>query len=457
MVFKFNAAQLNQLDQRIDGNLTVGTEADLYAVFGESGQTISVSAYLGRTGSSRDNPIGINRSGRVRLLNADGIVLIEPVNVERAETLGSQSSVRTVHHVSTQIDSFELPGSGTYYIEVSGGIGDYWIGISDPVETFLSLPLDVLTSSIFSIQGDKQEYEFTVTVGQSLAWTYQGERSLQNWAIYDPEGKKVIGASEGLTTIETFSFTATISGVHLLMFEDAKFTAITDPAHIGPFNYSLIPTHPGDFNGDFSVDDLDLALWGVGFGTASGAIQSDGDADFDGDVDGNDFLAWQRNYSVVFTVPATADYDSDSDIDGADFLAWQRGFSNTYDSSHLAAWEESFGQTNASSSTSRIAINTPEQDLLLLHVGPTASVQQLIDTALVLELQGLGIKEEQTLLLYDNIVVEAVLAAINDAETSASVPPEAISTLEDAPADSGDTEEVDLPWMTNELLELVFG
>jgi hypothetical protein len=50
-----------------------------------------------------------------------------------------------------------------------------------------------------------------------------------------------------------------------------------------------------DFNADGKVDNLDLARWQAGYGTASGADNGDGDADGDGDVDGNDFLTWQRN------------------------------------------------------------------------------------------------------------------------------------------------------------------
>jgi len=52
---------------------------------------------------------------------------------------------------------------------------------------------------------------------------------------------------------------------------------------------------PGDFNGDGVVNDTDLPFWQAGFGMASGATASDGDADFDGDVDGNDFLTWQNS------------------------------------------------------------------------------------------------------------------------------------------------------------------
>jgi hypothetical protein len=57
------------------------------------------------------------------------------------------------------------------------------------------------------------------------------------------------------------------------------------------------------------VDGADLAFWKAGFGTAAGAEHMDGDADFDGDADGADFLTWQRqlgNGPAVAAVPEPA-------------------------------------------------------------------------------------------------------------------------------------------------------
>jgi hypothetical protein len=50
------------------------------------------------------------------------------------------------------------------------------------------------------------------------------------------------------------------------------------------------------------VDAADLAEWRSGFG-ASGAANAD--ADFDGDSDGSDFLAWQRSLGAATGVAAT--------------------------------------------------------------------------------------------------------------------------------------------------------
>jgi hypothetical protein len=54
------------------------------------------------------------------------------------------------------------------------------------------------------------------------------------------------------------------------------------------------PEFETDFNEDSRVDDADLTHWTTGFGTLSGATSLQGDADGDEDVDGADFLFWQR-------------------------------------------------------------------------------------------------------------------------------------------------------------------
>jgi len=54
------------------------------------------------------------------------------------------------------------------------------------------------------------------------------------------------------------------------------------------------PSLAADFNEDGVVDGGDLTRWRTGFGTTSGATRMQGNADGDQDVDGADFLIWQR-------------------------------------------------------------------------------------------------------------------------------------------------------------------
>jgi hypothetical protein len=54
-----------------------------------------------------------------------------------------------------------------------------------------------------------------------------------------------------------------------------------------------------DFNVDSVVDVADLAMWQAAYG-----VNNDGDADFDGDTDGRDFLIWQRQSGFELALSA---------------------------------------------------------------------------------------------------------------------------------------------------------
>ena len=80
---------------------------------------------------------------------------------------------------------------------------------------------------------------------------------------------------------------------------------------LGPIPGSLINASqnlrvamPADFNGDSTVDGDDLAAWKSGCGTTGNARREQGDADDDRDVDGSDFLIWQRAYVAAAATTA---------------------------------------------------------------------------------------------------------------------------------------------------------
>jgi len=118
----------------------------------------------------------------------------------------------------------------------------------------------------------------------------------------------------------------------------------------------------------FAPQGFGLAWWG-----ATDAIaQLDGDFDNDGDVDGADFLAWQRDpglgsltdWEEGFGGPIaaiSADFDNDNDVDGFDFLTWQRD-TNV---GNLADWESEFGMTGGPL-VAASAVPEPATGLLLL-------------------------------------------------------------------------------------------
>lgn len=72
--------------------------------------------------------------------------------------------------------------------------------------------------------------------------------------------------------------------------------------YLVPYFAGDVPTVAGDFNLDDVVDDRDLLLWNMSNGRSGLDLAADGDDD--GDVDGNDFLAWQQTLGM--TTPAAA-------------------------------------------------------------------------------------------------------------------------------------------------------
>ena len=65
---------------------------------------------------------------------------------------------------------------------------------------------------------------------------------------------------------------------------------------IGYDNIRALPLFAADFDVDGDVDGDDFLAWQTGFGTQSGTQKSDGDYDNDRDVDGDDFLGWQAEF-----------------------------------------------------------------------------------------------------------------------------------------------------------------
>ncbi len=61
------------------------------------------------------------------------------------------------------------------------------------------------------------------------------------------------------------------------------------------------------------------------------AAAASADYDNDGDVDGRDFLAWQRGFGkpAPTAVKADGDADNDTDVDGADLVVWQAQYGTT--------------------------------------------------------------------------------------------------------------------------------
>jgi hypothetical protein len=166
------------------------------------------------------------------------------------------------------------------------------------------------TASPAAYQFDASQY--TIVVDQGVITVSGFVDGMQNLADDPVEGASPAGTLGSLTLSPSGT-----SGPYTLLTAALSFpvqisetTTFGDPPEEVQLDltgtvtatasfYLAIAGVPGDFNQDNRVDDADLPFWKAGFGKATGASVTDGDADADGDSDGADFLAWQRNYGTA--------------------------------------------------------------------------------------------------------------------------------------------------------------
>lgn len=141
--------------------------------------------------------------------------------------------------------------------------------------------------------------------------------------------------------------------------DDLPDLAVADSSRSGKVVVMLntsVTLLPGDFDRNGVVNAIDLRVLTDSFGLRGEDLDDVGDRD--GDVDGNDFLTWQRNLGRDVAANPAGDYDRsgsvgsndlsiwktgygqvntdhgadgdrDGDVDGADFLVWQRNLGAT--------------------------------------------------------------------------------------------------------------------------------
>jgi hypothetical protein len=87
----------------------------------------------------------------------------------------------------------------------------------------------------------------------------------------------------------------------------------------------------GDYDRDGDVDGSDFLEWQRTLGATVTQPGSGSDGDGNGVVDAADGIAWQDNFGVVEAVASTmsVDFDGDSDMDGSDLLKRQQQLSAT--------------------------------------------------------------------------------------------------------------------------------
>ena len=267
-----------------------------------------------------------------------------------------------------------LDNSTTLSVTVSantnGGFLQAWIDFNQ------DLAFQASEQVILETLLDKGETEFTIPVPAGLAsgtvyarFRY-GEQGISGFAGQALKGE-----------VEDYAITVTSTAI--------------DPGA------TLVIDDNPDFDADGDVDGFDFLAWQRGFGS-NNASTTDGDANNDSKVTERDLRAIVRDFGQNSVVIGTGDFDSDGDRDGSDFLAWQRGVGQTaslstgdgnldgnVDGSDLQLWESSFGQGNGAAIAA--AVQAPPSDSDLGHRISQPGFQEDLEAE---DLLGVGVEAQ---------------------------------------------------------------
>ena len=220
----------------------------------------------------------------------------------------------------------------------------------------------------------------------------------------------------------------------------------------GPtLTHALLPGSPAIDMGDSSIlfSPTEFDQRGAPFIRVSGGridmgafesqpIVISADFDNDGDVDGRDFLVWQRGLGTTNAQKADGDADNDTDVDGNDLAIWKLQFGQP---GPLVAIEEMSGVASLSQGGSSNADS------------PTANTS-LIDAALAMEWMNELEAHSEWEVVHENSIGEVFAA---DESSTALLPTADLDSELEYRTSSSTTDETDDVWLSDELLESVFG
>jgi hypothetical protein len=171
--------------------------------------------------------------------------------------------------------------------------------------------IDTLVGKINGAVAVAFDVRFDDAFPNTPTWTKFGVHfSDDTGTFYDNEGDSINGTpAVGFTTTVTIPFSGMVNDPTGFNLEDAGLAVDTSFLRIGIStntngagiyqidNFRLISevvTDSADFNQDGDVDGLDFLTWQRGFGT--GTTLAEGDANGDGFVNGDDLAIWQLQY-----------------------------------------------------------------------------------------------------------------------------------------------------------------
>lgn len=132
-----------------------------------------------------------------------------------------------------------------------------------------------------------------------------------------------------------------------------------------------------------SANSNDLLLYRAYLGRTEVAAGSSIEAFLDDwSTSDNNLRTWYDGlgYSLVSNTLLAGDFDQDGDVDGRDFLLWQRGKGTIYDETDLADWRANYGQSSFDATQGQ---RIPEPTAWLLFMTATSALSTRFFYALI--------------------------------------------------------------------------
>lgn len=126
---------------------------------------------------------------------------------------------------------------------------------------------------------------------------------------------------------------------------DANRDGIIDKSDFLIWDSTISPVyHAADFNQNGIVDYYDYSAWKSNYTLGGQATHAHGDADGDGRLTYRDFKIWEATVGPHYRPPA--DFNDSLNVDGTDFLIWQRNYNHGAPGSGAPIIDANFSDPN---------------------------------------------------------------------------------------------------------------
>lgn len=221
--------------------------------------------------------------------------------------------------------------------------------------------------------------------------------------------------------------------------------------------HALLPGSPA-INGGIVSTNNPLPAFdqrGVGFDRLVGGqvdigaieLQTLPSADFDsdGDVDGADFLVWQRGFGTPSAMKTDGDADNDSDVDADDLTVWQQSFGQPQPLSATVSREQKTVESQQQAASNNETLVTR---------ATIATRDGLVDAAIALSLMSEP-SEEKILVEHEMAMPHDTASDLAFASSTSFFTNSAVKVDSYAPSEY-ELEASESEWLADELLERIF-